>query len=79
MWDKAEHDLVEKGITPETWLWSSRGKTWFFGAGGSLHPETGELVWNNKKMDATVKKLREYFAASAKGTFVPDRENDELT
>src|SRR3954447_9560398 len=30
-------------------------------------------------MDATVKKLREYFAASTKGTFVPDRDNDELT
>src|SRR4051812_50214761 len=30
-------------------------------------------------MDATVKKLWEYFTASTKGTFVPDRENDELT
>src|ERR1041384_6368605 len=34
-WDKAEHDLLEKGITPGTWLWLSRGNTWFFGAGGS--------------------------------------------
>src|SRR3954469_14805279 len=29
-WDRSEHDLLEKGITPETWLWSPRGKTWFF-------------------------------------------------
>src|SRR3954463_558641 len=78
-WDKSEHDLLEKGITPETWLWSPHGKTWFFGAGGSLDPETGKLVWNDRKLDATVKKLREYFAASAAGTFVPDRENNELT
>ena len=38
LWDKAEHDLIEKGITPETWFWSPRGKNWFFGAGGSLDP-----------------------------------------
>ena len=49
LWDKAERDLIEKGITPETWLWSPRGKNWFFGARGSLDPETGKLVWNNKK------------------------------
>ena len=30
-------------------------------------------------MDATVDKLRKLFAKTAEGTFVPDRENDELT
>src|ERR1043165_1726043 len=79
LWGKAQRDLIEKGIRPETYLWSPRGKNWFFGAGGSLDPETGKLVWNNKKMDATVEKLRDLFAKSAKGTFVPDRENNEIT
>src|SRR3954469_1623564 len=30
-------------------------------------------------MDASVDKLQKLFAKTAKGTFIPDRENDELT
>ena len=78
-WHKAEHDLLERGITPETWYWSERAKTWFFGAGGTLDPETGKCAWTNKKLDVPVKNLREYFAKLAEGKFVPDKENDELT
>lgn len=78
-WEKAEHDLIEREITPETLFWSQHGKTCFFGAGGSLDPETGKCACKNKKLDAKVEKLRENFAKSAKGTFVPDRENNELT
>ena len=44
-----------------------------------MDPKTGKCAWKDKKLDGKVEKLREYFAKSAKGTFVPDRENDELT
>jgi hypothetical protein len=35
-WEKAEKDLLDRGIIPETWTWSERAKTWIFGAGGTL-------------------------------------------
>ena len=41
-WSKAEHDLLEKGIEPETMRWPDRFRTWFFGAGGTLDPVTGK-------------------------------------
>ena len=45
-----------------------------------MNPETGKCTWKkNKIMNAKVEKLREYFAKSAAGTFIPDRETDELT
>ena len=40
-WTKAENDLLQKGIEPETMHWPERCRTWFFGAGGSLDPVTG--------------------------------------
>src|SRR3954468_17364275 len=64
-WDKAEQDLLDRGFRPETWNCSDRARTWFFGAGGTLDPETGKCVCTNKKLDLLVKKLRELFAASA--------------
>src|SRR3954465_78883 len=77
--DKAEQDLIDRGIRPETWNLSERAKNWFFGAGGTLDPEKGKCVWTDKKLDLPAKKIQEFFAASTEGTFVPDRENDELT
>ena len=44
-----------------------------------MDPEKGKCAWTDKKLDVLVKKLREYFAKLAEGTFFPDRENDELT
>src|SRR3954465_7291283 len=78
-WAKAENDLVEKGIEPETMSWPDRCRTWFFGAGGTLDPITGKCIWTDDQLDIPLKKLRYYIAAAQKGTFLPDRENDELT
>jgi len=44
-----------------------------------LDPETGKCVWRNKQLQIPVMKLQEYIAAAQQGTFVPDRENNELT
>src|SRR3954469_23100122 len=73
LWDKAENDLLEKGIEPKTLNWPDHGRTWFFGAGGSLDPKTGKCVWTNEQLTVAITKLRELIAATEAGTFVPDR------
>ena len=78
-WDKAEQDLLDRGIIPETWNWSEHARTWFFRVGGTLDPETGKCVWTDNQLEISIKKLWQYIAAAQQGTFVPDRENDELT
>jgi hypothetical protein len=37
-------DLLAKGINLFSIDWPERSKNWFFAHGGSLDPETGELV-----------------------------------
>ena len=44
-----------------------------------MDPETGKCVWTDEQLAIPVKKLQKYIAAAQQGTFVPDRENDELT
>ena len=78
-WSKAEHDLLGKGIEPETMRWPDRCRTWFFGAGGTLDPVTGKCQWTDEQLQIPVKNLRHYIDAAQQGTFVPDREKDELT
>src|SRR4051812_46927163 len=78
-WAKAETDLLDKGIEPETMNWPDHCRTWFFGAGGSLDPVTGKCIRTDEQLDIPLKKLRYYIDAAQKGTFLPDRENDELT
>ena len=78
-WAKAENDLLDKGIEPETMNWPDRCRTWFFGAGGSLDPITGKFIWTNEQLDIPVKRLQQYIEAAQQGKFFPDRENDELT
>ena len=59
--------------------WPDRCRTWFFRAGGTLEPVSGKCVWTDEQMRIPVKRLQHYIAAAHQGTFVPDRENDELT
>ena len=49
------------------------------GAGGKLDPVSGRCVWTNELLRIPVKKIQQYIDAAQEGTFVPDRENDELT
>ena len=78
-WAKSENDLLDKGIEPQTMNWPDRCRTWFFGAGGTLDPVTGLCQWTDEQMIIPVKRLQHYIATAQQGTFVPDRENDELT
>ena len=79
LWEKAEKDLLDKGIVPRTLNWPERARNWFFGVGGTLHPETGKCFWTNEQLRVPITKLEELIAQTEAGTFVPDRENDELT
>ena len=39
-WEKAEKDLLDKGIRTETSGWALCAKTWFYGIGAKLDPGT---------------------------------------
>ena len=52
-WEKMEADLMTKNIIPDTANWPERAKSWYFGVGGSLDPETGKLVPGEKLQEAT--------------------------
>ena len=78
-WSKAEHDMLEKGIKPETMCWPDHCRTWFFGAGETLDPVTGKCQWTDEQLQTPVKNLRHYIDAAQRGTFLPNREKDELT
>ena len=49
LWDKAENDLIAKGVEPETLNWPDRSRTWFFRVGRTLDPETGKCIWMNEQ------------------------------
>ena len=50
LWDKAENDLIAKGIEPKTRRWPDRCRTWFFGVGGTLDRVTGKCVWTSEQL-----------------------------
>ena len=63
LWAKAENDLLDKGVEPETLNWPDRSRTWFFGVGGTLDSESGKCVWTNEQLRIPVTKLQDYIAA----------------
>jgi len=81
-WEKRDADLIAKGVTPETAEFPERSKRWLYGHGASLDPETGKLVpreKNKEKIQTVTKEIVKAIEKVQKGTFKPDRENDELT
>ena len=58
-WDKAENDLLAKGIEPATSTWPEWARTWFFGHGGTLHPETGKCVYTKAQLATPVKNIQD--------------------
>ena len=57
LWDKADNDLIAKGVEPETLNWPDRCRTWFFGAGRTLDPVIGKYVWMEEQLRMPVKRL----------------------
>ena len=50
LWAKAENDLLDKGVEPETLNWTDCCRTWFFGVGGTLDLVTGKCVWTREQL-----------------------------
>ena len=73
LWDQAKQDMLAKGVQPAALHWPNRSRTWFFGVGGTLDPETGQCVWTDEQLAIPIKKLQEYIKAAREGTFIPDR------
>ena len=73
LWDKAEQDLLPKGVEPARLHLPDRSRTWFFGVGGTLDPETGECHLTDEQLAIPIKKLQEAFKAAQEGTFIPNR------
>ena len=46
--EKMENELRARGIRPGTEGWDPRAKSWWYGHGGTLNPETGECVYRAK-------------------------------
>jgi hypothetical protein len=81
-WEAYENELRERGIRPQTDDWPDRSKFWLFAHGAVLDPDTGLIVargkWK-KRITRVVKKLKDAIAPVKAGTYVPDREDDELS
>ena len=59
LWAKAENELLDKGVEPETLKWPDRGWTWFFGVGGTLDLVSGKCVWTEEQLRIPVRRLQE--------------------
>jgi hypothetical protein len=77
-WEKMENELRARGICPGTEGWDPRAKSWWYGHGGSLNPETGECVYQGKIITPT-QKLIEAMRDAQEGRIKFNRENDALT
>ena len=44
-----------------------------------MDPETGKCCWTGEQLATPITKLRKAINKVHEGTFIPDRENDELT
>ena len=77
-WDALEKEMMDRGVIPVTIYFPPRCRSWFFGHGGELDPMTGKV-----KIKASLKgadqEILNAIVDARNGTFIPDRENDELT
>jgi hypothetical protein len=77
-WDKKDADLIARRIIPATQQLPGRARNWFYGHGGYIDEQTGELIAPPaivKPKDELVKALQEV----QEFMFIPDRERDVLT
>jgi len=77
-WIAMEEALIAKGIPLGTEGWDERAVHWFYGHGGTLHPETGECVIRKQIVKPT-EELVKAMAEAQEGLWQAERENDALT
>ena len=73
-----ENELRARGIRPGTEGWDPRAKSWWYGHGGTLNPETGECVYRGKLIKPT-QALINAMRDAQQGKIKFNRENDALT
>ena len=76
--EKMENELRARGIRPGTEGWDPRAKSWWYGHGGTLNPETGECVYRGKIIKPT-QALIDAMRDAQEGKIKFNRENDALT
>ena len=76
-WEKMENSLRERGIPLGTEGWDPRAKSWWYGHGGSLDPETGRCVHRKKVFTPTAALIKAMAGAQA-GKIKFNIENDAL-
>ena len=76
--EKMENELRARGIRPGTEGWDPRAKSWWYGHGGTLNPETGECVYRGKLIKPT-QALINAMRDAQQGKIKFNRENDALT
>jgi hypothetical protein len=76
-WDQMEHDCIACGLIPTTIDWPEQARTYYYAHGGTINSEDGTLV-SGDQIREIVTRLVELICMIAEGTFVPDRERDEL-
>jgi hypothetical protein len=75
-WDKKDADLIARGIIAATQQLPGRARNWFYGHGGNIDEQTGELIAPPtivKPKDELVKVVQEV----QEGKFIPDREGHD--
>jgi len=77
-WQKLEHEILERGIEPETLHWPKCAKYWFFDHGGTVDLETRKVVYGKKLQRVGHRKAYAQGLVES-GTWQPNREKDELT
>ena len=77
-WQKMEEDLRVRGIPLGTEGWDPRAKSWWYGHGGSLDPETGVCVHRQRQF-APTQALIDAMTQAQEGLIKFNREKDALT
>ena len=77
-WEAIEADLRARDITPGTDGWPERAKHWWYAHGGTLDPQTGRTIFQDK-IPVPSKAIIDAMEDAHKGLFQPDRERDKLT
>src|ERR1043165_6411752 len=77
-WDALDKEMIDRGVTPVTIYFPRRCRNWFFGHGGQLDPNTGEVMIKASLKGAD-QEILNAISDARNGIFIPERENDELT
>jgi hypothetical protein len=78
MWEKAEKELIDRGLVLESLDWPERAKHWFFAHGGRLDLETRKVVYG-ERIQAVAERFHQARSVAQSGEWQPNRDKDELT